>query len=122
MRVMGLQGIIRGKPIRTTFSDMAAPCPLGRVNRHFFAPAPNMLWLSDFTYVATWQGFVYVAFVIDAFARRIIGWRASRTAHAGFVLNALDQALRDRRPAHRGGLVHHSDRACNMCRSSIPSG
>lgn len=77
---MGLQGIIRGKPIRTTISDKAAPCPLDRVNRHFFAPAPNMLWLSNFAYVATWQGFFHVAFVIDAFARRIIGWRASRTA------------------------------------------
>ena len=69
-----------------------------------------MLWLSDFTYVATWRGFVYVAFVIDAFARRIVGWRASRTAHAGFMLDALDQALHDRRPTHPGGLVHHSDR------------
>ncbi len=110
MRKMGLQGIIRGKPVKTTLSDKSAPCPLDRVNRHFKAPAPNMLWLSDFTYVATWQGFVYVAFVIDAFARRIVGWRASRTAHAGFVLDALDQALHDRRPVKRGGLVHHSDR------------
>lgn len=110
MRMMGLQGIIRGKQIKTTVSNKAAPCPLDRVNRHFKAPAPNMLWLSDFTYVATWQGFVYVAFVIDAFARRIVGWRASRTAHAGFVLDALDQALHDRRPVHRGGLIHHSDR------------
>lgn len=110
MRMMGLQGIIRGKPIKTTVSDKSAPCPLDRVNRHFKAPAPNMLWLSDFTYVATWQGFVYVAFVIDAFARRIVGWRASRTAHAAFVLDALEQALHDRRPVKRGGLVHHSDR------------
>ena len=110
MRMMGLQGIIRGKPVKTTVSDKSAPCPLDRVNRHFNAPAPNMLWLSDFTYVATWQGFVYVAFVIDAFARRIVGWRASRTAHAGFVLDALDQALHERRPVHRGGLIHHSDR------------
>lgn len=110
MRVMGLQGIIRGKPVKATVSDKAAPCPLDRVNRQFCAPAPNMLWLSDFTYVATWQGFVYVAFVIDAFARRIVGWRASRTAHAGFVLDALDQALHDRRPVKRGGLIHHSDR------------
>lgn len=110
MRMMGLQGIIRGKPIKTTISDKSAPCPLDRVNRHFKAPAPNMLWLSDFTYVATWQGFVYVAFFIDAFARRIVGWRASPTAHAGFVLDALDQALHDRRPVKRGGLVHHSDR------------
>ena len=73
------------------------------------APRPNALWVSDFTYVATWAGFVYVAFVIDTFARRIVGWRASRTAHAGFVLDALEQALCERRPL-RGGLVHHSDR------------
>ena len=110
MRMMGLHGIIRGKPVKTTVSDKAAPCPLDRANRQFRAPAPNMLWLSDFTYVATWQGFVYVAFVIDAFARRIVGWRASRTAQAGFVLDALDQALHDRRPVHRGGLIHHCDR------------
>ena len=110
MRDMGLQGVIRGKPVRTTVSDKAAPCPLDRVNRQFRAPAPNMLWVSDFTYVATWAGFVYVAFVIDTYARRIVGWRASRTAHAGFVLDALEQALHERRPVHRGGLVHHSDR------------
>ncbi|RVC83061.1 IS3 family transposase [Mesorhizobium sp. M4A.F.Ca.ET.022.05.2.1] len=110
MRVMGLEGIIRGKPIRTTVSDKAAPCPLDHVNRQFHAPAPNMLWVSDFTYVATWTGFVYVAFVIDTYARRIVGWRVSRTAHAAFVLDALEQALHDRRPIHRGGLVHHSDR------------
>jgi len=110
MRDMGLQGVIRGKPVRTTMSDKAAPCPLDHVNRSFYAPAPNMLWVSDFTYVATWAGFVYVAFVIDTYARRIVGWRASRTAHASFVLDALEQALHDRRPAHRGGLIHHSDR------------
>jgi transposase InsO family protein len=110
MGEMGLQGVIRGKPVRTTISDKSAPCPQDHVNRQFRAPAPNMLWLSDFTYVATWSGFVYVAFVIDAFARRIVGWRASRTAHASFVLDALEQALHERRPVHRGGLVHHSDR------------
>jgi len=110
MRAMGLAGVIRGKPVRTTISDRAAPCPLDRVNRQFRAPAPNMLWVSDFTYVATWAGFVYVAFVIDTYARRIVGWRASRTAHASFALDALEQALHDRRPVHRGGLVHHSDR------------
>ena len=110
MRDMGLQGIIRGKSVKTTVSDKAAPCPLDHVNRQFKAPRPNVLWLSDFTYVATWTGFVYVAFVIDAYARRIVGWRASRTAHAGFVLDALEQALHDRRPVRRGGLVHHSDR------------
>ena len=110
MKAMGLEGIIRGKPIRTTVSDKAAPCPLDRVNRQFHAPAPNMLWVSDFTYVATWTGFVYVAFVIDTYARRIVGWRVSRTAHASFVLDALEQALHDRRPIKSGGLVHHSDR------------
>jgi putative transposase len=110
MGAMGLEGIIRGKPVRTTVSDKAAPCPLDRVNRQFRAPRPNVLWVSDFTYVATWQGFVYVAFVIDAYARRIVGWRVSRTAHAGFVLDALEQALHERRPVSGGGLVHHSDR------------
>src|SRR5439155_22916518 len=110
MRAMGLQGAVRGKPVRTTFSDKAAPCPLDRVNRHFQAPRPNVLWVSDFTSVATWVGFVYVAFVIDAYARRIVGWRVSRSAHAGFVLDALEQALHDRKPVCGGGLVHHSDR------------
>jgi transposase InsO family protein len=110
MREMGLHGVIRGKLVRTTISDKATPCPLDRVNRQFHAPAPNRLWVSDFTYVSTWSGFVYVAFVIDVYARYIVGWRVSRTAHASFVLDALEQALHDRRPVHRGGLVHHSDR------------
>ena len=110
MRNMGLRGAIRGKPLRTTISDKAALCPLDHVNRQFHASAPDRLWLADFTYVATWAGFVYVAFVIDAYARRIVGWRASRTAHADFVLDALEQALHDRRPASRAGLIHHSDR------------
>ena len=113
MKAMGLQGVIRGKPIRTTFQDKAAPCPLDRVNRQFQAPAPDVLWVSDFTYVATWTGFVYVAFVTDVYARRIVGWRASRTAHAGFVLDALEQAIHDRRPARGGGLVHNSDRGAS---------
>ncbi|MCS3453797.1 hypothetical protein M2222_009309 [Bradyrhizobium elkanii] len=110
MKEMGLQGAIRGKPVRTTISDRAAPCPLDHVNRQFQAPRPNALWVSDFTYVATWIGFVYVAFVVDAYARRIVGWRVSRSAHAGFVLDALEQALAERRPLRGGGLVHHSDR------------
>lgn len=110
MKAMGLSGVIRGKTIRTTIPDKSAPCPLDKVNRDFKAPAPNRLWVSDFTYVSTWGGFVYVAFIIDVFARRIVGWRVSRTAHAGFVLDALEQALHDRRPASGGGLVHHSDR------------
>jgi len=110
MREMGLAGVIRGKRVRTTISDKSAPCPLDRVNRQFYAPAPNRLWVSDFTHVATWAGFVYVAFVIDTYARRIVGWRTNRTAHASFVLDALEQALHDRQPTHRGGLIHHSDR------------
>ena len=110
MGQMGLKGAIRGKPVRTTISDKTALCPLDHVNRQFQAPAPNRLWLSDFTYVATWAGFVYVAFVIDAYARRIVGWRVSRTAHAGFVLDALEQALHERRPTRSHGLIHHSDR------------
>ena len=109
MKSMGLAGTVRGKPTRTTVSDKAASCPLDRVNRQFRAPAPNMLWVSDFTCVATWSGFAYVAFVIDTFARRIVGWRVSRSAHAGFVLDALEQALCERRPVG-GRLVHHSDR------------
>jgi putative transposase len=109
MRQMGLQGVVRGKSVRTTVSDAAAPCPRDRVNRQFTAPRPNALWVSDFTYVATWLGFVYVAFVIDAFARRIVGWRVSRSARAEFVLDALEQALHDRQP-WRANLIHHSDR------------
>ena len=109
MRQMGLRGVVRGKETRTTIAGKA-PCPADRVNRRFRAARPNLLWLADFTYVGTWQGFVYVAFVIDAFARRIVGWRVSRTAHADFVLDALEQALRNRRPVQGSGLVHHSDR------------
>lgn len=90
MRELGLQGVIRGKPVRTTISDKAAPCPLDHVNRQFHAIAPNRLWVSDFTYVATWAGIAYVAFVIDVYARYIVGWRVSRTAHASFVLDALE--------------------------------
>ncbi len=110
MAEMGLAGAVRGKPVKTTISNRAAPCPEDRVNRQFHAPKPNALWLSDFTYVATWAGFVYVAFVIDAFARRIVGWRASRSMQAGLVLDALEQALYDRRPLRQDGLIHHSDR------------
>jgi len=110
MTEMGLAGAVRGKPVKTTISNPATPCPEDRVNRQFHAPRPNALWLSDFTYVATWAGFVYVAFVIDAFARRIVGWRVSRSMQTGFVLDALEQALHARRPAQGNGLIHHSDR------------
>ena len=110
MRVMGLAGVVRGRRVRTTIPDPAAACPLDRVNRQFKAACPNRLWVADFTYVATWRGFVYAAFVIDVFARRIVGWRVSRSARADFVLDALEQALHERRPFAGGGLVCHSDR------------
>lgn len=109
MGELGIEGVVRGKAPKTTVSDKNAPCPLDRVNRQFRVAGPNRLWVSDFTYVATWAGFVYVAFVIDAFARRIVGWRVSRSAEAGFVLDALEQALHERRP-FRGNIIHHSDR------------
>jgi len=110
MREMGLQGAVRGKTVRTTASDKAAPCPRDKVNREFRAPAPNRLWVSDFTYVATWTGFVYVAFVIDVFARRIVGWRVSTSMTTGFVLDALNQAICQRAPSEVDKLIHHSDR------------
>lgn len=109
MKAMGLKGVVRGRSVRTTVRDAATPCPLDKVNRRFTADRPNQLWVSDFTYVATWSGFVYVAFVVDVYARRIVGWRASRSATAGFVLDALEQAIHARRPDD-GRLVHHSDR------------
>jgi transposase InsO family protein len=110
MRMRGLRGIGRGKPVRTTISNAAAPCPLDRVKRPFKAPRPNALWLSDFTSVATCAGFLSVAFLIDVLARRLVGWRACRTAHPGVVLDALEQARHERRPVRGGGLVHHRDR------------
>jgi putative transposase len=110
MQRLGLQGVRRGKVVRTTISDMKAPCPLDRVNRIFKADRPNQLWVSDFTYVSTWQGWLYVAFVIDVYARRIVGWRVSRSMHTDFVLDALEQALYDRQPERDGSLICHSDR------------
>ncbi|MBF8179816.1 IS3 family transposase [Herminiimonas contaminans] len=110
MRRLGIQGARRGKSMRTTVPDTSAPCPLDHVNRQFKADRPNQLWVSDFTYVSTWQGWLYVAFVIDVFARRIVGWRVSSSMHTDFVLDALEQALYDRQPQQTGGLVHHSDR------------
>lgn len=95
MKAMGIQGVIRGKPQRTTIPDKKLPCPPDKVNRQFRVPAQNMIWVSDFTYVATWKGFVYVAFVIDAYARKIVGWRVSTSPHAGFVLDAIEQAVHD---------------------------
>ena len=110
MRRLGLQGARRGKTVRTTVPDTSAPCPLDRVNRQFNADRPNQLWVSDFTYVSTWQGWLYVAFVIDVFARRIVGWRVSTRMTTDFVLDALEQALYARQPDPEDTLIHHSDR------------
>jgi transposase InsO family protein len=110
MRRQGLQGAVRGKKLRTTMPDPAAARPSDKVQRVFYAQRPNQLWVSDFTYVSTWQGFVYVAFVIDVFARRIVGWRVSSSMRSDFVLDALEQALYERHPGEDGGLIHHSDR------------
>ena len=110
MKRLGLQGVRRGKTVRTTIPDIKAACPLDRVNRVFKADRPNQLWVSDFTFVSTWQGWVYVAFIIDVFARCIVGWRVSRSMHTDFVLDALEQALYARQPDRNAALTHHSDR------------
>ncbi len=110
MRRMGLRGVMRGKVVRTTISDSKVPCPLDRVNRQFKADRPNQLWVSDFTYVSTWQGWLYVAFVIDVYARRIVGWQVSSSMRTDFVLDALEQALYARQPEPDSSLVHHLDR------------
>jgi putative transposase len=108
MRREGLCGVVRGRKKRTTIPADAAQCPLDRVQRQFVASRPNELWIADFTYVATWTGFVYVAFVIDVFARCIVGWRVSRSMQTDLVLDALEQALHARQVGE--GLIHHSDR------------
>lgn len=108
MAGLGLRGVVRGKRVRTTQADPLADRPADLVQRHFAAERPNQLWVSDLTYVATWRGFVYVAFVIDVFSRRIVGWRASGSLRSDLALDALDQALHDRETD--AGLVHHSDR------------
>ena len=97
MRRLGLQGVRRGKGVRTTVPNAKATCPLDRVNRQVHADRPNQLWVADFTYVSTWQGFVYVAFVVDVFARCIFGWRVSSSMQTDFVLDALEQALYGKR-------------------------
>jgi len=108
MRQLGIAGVVRGKAIKTTRADPARPCPLDRVNRQFRAERPNQLWVSDYTFVSTWQGFAYVAFIIDVYARRIVGWKLSSSQETQFVLDALEQALHVRQPAN--SLIHHSDR------------
>src|SRR5690606_30989128 len=98
MRKLGISGVVRGKSVRTTHPDPARPCPLDLVQRQFTADRPDQLWVSDYTFVSTWQGFAYVAFIIDVYARRIVGWKLSSSQHTQFVLDALEQALHARRP------------------------
>jgi putative transposase len=109
MRQMGLQGARRGRAFKTTTISGSGSRPADLVGRDFTALAPNRLWVSDLTYVATWSGFVYVAFVIDAYSRRIVGWRASRSLRTDLALDALEQAIWDRLDHTPGRLIHHSD-------------
>jgi transposase InsO family protein len=108
MRDMGLQGVVRGKKCKTTTADEASARPADLVKRQFTASRPNQLWVADLTYVATWRGFAYVAFIVDVFARMIVGWRASNSLRTDLALDALEQALWAR--DNTGGLIHHSDR------------
>ena len=111
MKDLGLEGVTRGRRFKiTTRSDDSGPRPLDLVDRNFTAERPNQLWVSDLTYVATWGGFVYVAFVIDVFSRRIVGWRVSSSLRSDLALDALEQAICERQEASEEGLVHHSDR------------
>ena len=121
MREMGLHGVIRGKPLRTTISDKAAPCPLDHVNRQFHAPAPNALWVSDFTYVSTWTGFVYVAFVIDVYARYVVGWRVSEPRMpALFSMPWSRPSMTGGRRIVAGSSITATE-AASTSRSNIPS-
>jgi len=125
MRDLGLSGARRGKPKRTTVPDPTAARPADLVKRRFSPPAPDRRWVADFTYVPTWAGMVYVAFVIDAYSRRILGWRAATSMRTGLVLDALEQALWARRRDGRGslaGLVHHTDAGSSTPRSRSPNG
>ena len=110
MRDLGLRGAVRGRAFKTTIANEALARPADHVNRQFTVARPNALWVSDLTYVATWRGFVYVAFVIDAFARRIVGWRASGSLRTDLALDALEQALHERSVNAGQSLIHHSDR------------
>ncbi len=110
MRRLGIRGVVRGRKLITTIPSTVDDRPADRVNRDFQVARPNHLWVADLTYVATWRGFVYVAFVIDAFARRIVGWRVSNSLRTDLALDALEQALYDRQIEHDNGLIHHSDR------------
>jgi putative transposase len=112
MRDLGLRGVVRGKKHRTTIADETAARPRDRVDRNFTASAPNRLWVADLTYVRTWSGFVFVAFITDVYSRMIVGWQASRSLRTDRALDALEQAIWSRQRAGHdlGGLIHHSDR------------
>ena len=114
---LGIEGVRRGKRVRTTVPGSAVACPQDLVRRQFEADRPNRLWVADFTYVSTWQGWLYVAFVIDAYAKRIVGWRACSSMTTDFVLDALEQAVYDRRPSQSDGLIHLSDRGSQRVNS-----
>ena len=122
MRELGLAGVVRGKRTRTTLPAAVAARPGDLVERQFSAPAPNRLWVADLTYVATWSGFAYTAFIIDAFSRRIVGWRVAATLRAELALDALEMAIWARAGADLTGLVHHSDRGGQYSRFATPSG
>ncbi len=123
MREMGLAGAVRGRAwVVTTQADAAADRPSDLVDRQFTATRPNQLWVADFTYVATWRGFVYVAFVIDVFARRIVGWRVSSSLRTDFVLDALDQAIYERCGDDTGDLIHHRTAAASIWPCATPIG
>ena len=119
MREMGLQDAVSGRRFKTTKPDSSGARPMDLVERDFNATRPNELWVSDLTYVATWRGFVYVAFVIDVFARLIVGWRATTSLTAGIALDALEQALHERRLNPEDTLVHHSDRGVQYVSRSL---
>jgi len=119
MRQLGIQGVVRGKSQKTTRPDKALPCPRDKVNRQFRAPAPNTLWVSDFTYVSTWQGFVYAAFVVDTYANRIVGWRASRSPQTQFVLDPWNRLSTSGDRLVTSSIT--ATGAASTCRSATPS-
>jgi putative transposase len=121
MRPMGLAGRARGRRRRTTVAAPAAEHPADLVERRFAAAAPNRLWVTDITYVATWSGFDYVSFVTDVFSRAIVGWRVAATLRTSLALDALEMAIWSRREQDLDGLVHHSDRGVSTCPSSVPN-
>ena len=121
MRDLGLRGVVRGRRVKTTVPSEVLDRPMDRVNREFQASRPNALWVADITFVATWRGFVYVAFVIDAFARQIVGWRVSSSLQTDIALDALEQALYDRGVNEQTDLIHHSDRGvCSIYPFATP--